>query len=128
LPPCITPPEPGSMIGTVACVARKGMRVWLSWFAGAVILLIYLVTSSGGMEALRVSAGITFEKPWRDISDAFLSHWLVYIAWFVLLGFLPMVGGGILGLLRTRFLTRPIAEKAADGQEPPDRDGQAHHS
>jgi hypothetical protein len=84
------------------------MRMWLSWFGGAVIVLVYVVTSSGGLEALKVSAGITFDRPWTDISDAFLSHWLIYLAWFGLLGFLPMLGGAILGLVRTRLLTQSI--------------------
>lgn len=111
--------QPGSMINTVAMAARTSMRLWLSWLAGAFILLIYVVASSGGMEALRVSAGITFEKLWKDISDAFLSHWLVYIAWFALLGLLPMVGGGILGLLRTHFLTRTVMQEDETQQQLP---------
>ena len=101
------PAREGGMHHTVADAARTGMKLWLSWIAGAAILLVYILTSSGGMRALRVSAGITFEKSWKDISDAFLSHWLVYIAWFAVAGFLPMVGGAMLGLVRTRFLTRP---------------------
>jgi len=112
--------QPGSMINTVAMAARTSMRVWLSWFAGAFILLMYIVTSSGGMEALRVSAGITFEKPWKDISDAFLSHWLGYVAWFVLLGLLPMAGGGILGLLRTHFLTPTVMQEDEAQQQIPE--------
>jgi hypothetical protein len=56
----------------------------------------------------RLSAGITFEKSWKDICDAFLSHWLVYVAWLAVAGFLPMAGGAMLGLVRTRFLTRPV--------------------
>ncbi len=113
------PARPGGMLAVIAVTARTGMRLWLSWFAGAAILLVYILTSSGGMESLRVSAGVTFDKPWTDISDALLSHWLVYIAWFALLGFLPMVGGGILGLLRTRFLTRPISDGAAPSRQGP---------
>ena len=108
------PAQPGNMPTTVAAAARTGMRVWLSWFAGAAILVVYIVTSSGGMKALGVSAGITFERSWKDISDAFLSHWLVYIAWFAALGFLPMAGGAILGLIRTRFLTRAVPAEQTD--------------
>jgi len=104
--------EPGTMGHTIGASAKEGMRLWLSWFAGAVILLIYLVTSAGGIEALRVAAGVTFEKSGRDIAYAFLSHWLIYIAWFAVLGFLPMLGGALLGLVRTRLLTKPLETTA----------------
>lgn len=125
------PVQPGSVTATMARAARMGMRLWPSWFAAATILLIYLVTSAGGLTALRTSAGIAFPRSWKDIADAFLSHWLVYVAWFALLGFLPMLGGAILGLLQTRFLTRAVLADVADppttdqpdrcllGQQPP---------
>lgn len=111
------PGQPGSIPFTVLSSGRSGMRVWSSWFAGALVLVVYILTSSGGMEAMRVSASITFERPWKDISDAFLSHWLIYIAWFALLGFLPMLGGTILGLLRTRFLTQAVTPQRDDRQQ-----------
>jgi len=100
----------GGVGAIVAVSARGGMRLWLTWFAGAAILLVYILTSAGGMKALRVAAGITFDRPGRDIADAFLAHWLIYIAWFVLLGFLPMVGGGLLGLVRTRLFTAAVRD------------------
>ena len=96
------------MHNTVVFSARAGMKLWLSWMAGAAILLVYILTSAGGLRALGVSAGITFEKSWKDICDAFLSHWLVYVAWLAVAGFLLMAGGAMLGLVRTRFLTRPV--------------------
>lgn len=102
------PAREGGMHYTVISAARTGMKLWLSWMAGAAILLVYILTSAGGMRALGVSAGITFENSWKDISDAFLSHWLVYVAWLAVAGFLPMAGGAMLGLVRTRFLTRPV--------------------
>jgi len=98
----------GSVHHTVISAARTGMKLWPSWMAGAAILMMYLLTSAGGLRALGVSAGITFEKSWKDICDAFLSHWLVYVAWLAVAGFLPMAGGAMLGLVRTRFLTRPV--------------------
>jgi len=115
-------PRGGGIHDTVISAARTGMKLWPSWMAGAAILVVYILTSAGGMRALGVSAGITFEKSWKDISDAFLSHWLVYVAWLALVGFLPMAGGAILGLVRTRFLTRSIrAARSKDGTEAPSK-------
>jgi len=108
------PPHPGGVLSTVLVSARNGILIWVSWLAGAVILLIYLLTSSGGLEALDVTAGITFDKKWEVIAETFMAHWLVYVAWFAFLAILPMVGGGLLGLMRTRLLTRQVPAPEAD--------------
>ena len=102
------PPYHGNVLSTVLVSARNGILLWVSWLAGAVILLVYLLTSSGGVEALDTTAGITFENRWEGVAEVFMAHWLVYVAWFAFLAILPMFGGGVLGLIRTRFLTRRV--------------------
>jgi len=102
------PPYHGSVLSTVLVSARNGILIWVSWLAGAAILFVYLLTSSGGVEALGTTAGITFENRWEGVAEVFMAHWLVYVAWFAFLAILPMFGGGVLGLIRTRFLTRRV--------------------
>jgi len=99
------PPYYGRVLSTVLVSARNGVLLWVSWLAGAVILLVYLLTSSGGMQALDATAAITFKNRWEGIVETFMAHWLVYVAWFAFLALLPMFGGGVLGLIRTRLLT-----------------------
>jgi len=104
------PPHHGRVLSTVLVSARNGMLLWVSWLAGAVILFVYLLTSGGEAEALPTTAAITFEDRWEGIARVFMAHGLVYVAWFAFLAVLPMFGGVVLGLIRTRLLTERVAD------------------